>query len=115
MVALKISREEAEQLYIDDHSDVVLPEVKEMEDKAKQLKRRYEKGLNPRKKAEHKPKPDEEKISIIEYLFEALSNDTQNDIQEVTKVNPQKEITFTIGSNNYSISLIRHRPPKAEK
>ena len=48
MEKLEISREEAEQLWEDDHEDTVLPEVAEMEKKAKKL-RRYEKSDAPRK------------------------------------------------------------------
>ena len=57
-------------------------------------------------KKQREIKIDEEKVDIINNLFSMLEYDNKN------IVNPQKEITFTIGENNYSISLIKHRPKK---
>ena len=62
---------------------------------------------NPTKeKKQREIKIDEEKVDIINNLFSMLEYDNKN------IANPQKEITFTIGDNNYSISLIKHRPKK---
>lgn len=55
MEKLGISREEAEQLWEDDHDDYVSPEMAEMEKKAKQLKR-YTKGETPKKRTPKKEK-----------------------------------------------------------
>lgn len=46
-------------------------------------------------------KPNEEKREIIQKLSNVFSN------AEI--VNPEKEITFSIGENQYSISLVLHR------
>ena len=49
MKTLSLTREEAEQLWEDDNSDEMLPEVAELTEKAKKnLKRQYE--INPDKK-----------------------------------------------------------------
>ena len=53
-------------------------------------------GKKPRER-----KPNEEKRAIIRKLFSVL--------EDAEIVNPEKEITFRIGENNYSISLILHR------
>jgi len=110
MELLKISREEAEQLYNDDHSDEVLPEVAEMETKAKQLKRRYEGDTKARKPAQRTLKPDEEKIRLVQILNACLQ--ACGEVEKVNIANQQKEITFSVGENEYSVTLTRHRKKK---
>ena len=94
MDKLGITREEAEQLWQDDHDDVVTPEMAEMEKKAKQIKR-YEKSDTPRKKTSRERKPDPDKRKIISTVAE-----------------PEREITFRVGSDEYSLVLTKHRPRK---
>ena len=99
MKDLECTREEAE-------------EVAEMEIKAKGIKR-YEKAeeTKPRKKREIKL--DEEKVSIIELVFDLLDNSFHlPTLNNVAIVNPQREITFKVGQNEYSLTLTKHRPPK---
>lgn len=63
------------------------------------------------KKVERKPrerKPNEEKRSLIQQVAENLVGT----VEDVAIANPEREITFTIGSNHYSLTLIAHRPPK---
>ncbi|MCC8068757.1 MAG: hypothetical protein LIO71_03200 [Ruminococcus sp.] len=110
MKLLQISREEAEQLYNDDHSDEVLPEVAEMETKAKQLKRRYEGDTKARKPAQRTSKPDEEKIRLVQILNACLRD--CGEVEKVNIANQQKEITFSVGENEYSVTLTRHRKKK---
>lgn len=120
MELLGISREEAEQLWEDDHSDTVLPEVAEMEKKAQKI-RRYEKSDAPRKKSERVRKVDEVKVEIIKSVAKNLSrvvierDEEATDLfaENVVILKPEKEITFTIGEDHYSISLTKHRAPKA--
>jgi hypothetical protein len=107
MKLLQISREEAEQLYDDDHSDEVLPEVAEMEKKAKSMKRRYETDkIAERKKSTRTPKIDAEKVEIINTIAKMLAAD------ELKITNIQREITFKIGENDYSLVLTKHRKSK---
>jgi hypothetical protein len=110
MRLLQISREEAEQLYIDDHSDEVLPEVAEIEKKAKEMGRRYEKSETAKKTSKEK-KLDDEKVTIIADIADALKNNI-NYMQELEIKNPQREITFVINENEYSITLTKHRNKK---
>lgn len=78
-------------------------EVLTIENNAKQC-RRYEKADSKERK-KPKPKPlDNEKVATIQTLFDRLT-----DFENVTIKNPQREITFTIGDNEYSIVLTRHR------
>ena len=109
MMKLDISREEAEQMWEDDHSDEVLPEVAEMEKKAQKIKR-YEKSDAPRKKSERVRKIDEVKVNIISTLAKLITGITKS--ENVTILKPEREITFTYKGDNYSITLTKHRPPK---
>ena len=114
MVSLGISREDAEQLWEDDQADFIGEEGEEMTQKAKQI-RRYEQSAEPRKKTERQVKLDEEKVQILAWIEGALVGrhsiieENEWDFENITVANPQKEITFTVGGNEYSISLIKHR------
>lgn len=111
---LKISREEAEQLYEDDHSDTVLPEVAEMEAKAKKLKRRYEGDTTKRAGGGRTQKIDSDKVEIIQTIAKNLTRCVfdQRPLKEphnITIKNPQQEVTFYVGEDFYSVTLTKHR------
>ena len=114
MVSLGISREDAIQLWEDDQADFIGEEGEEMTQKAKQI-RRYEQSEKPREKTQRKQKIDEEKVAILSWILDGLMNrhrlveEDDWDFEEVKLANPQKEITFKVGENEYSISLIKHR------
>lgn len=54
-------------------------------------------------------KIDEEKQEIITKIADFLSNFDNFDVSIIKK---EREISLIVGSNNYSITLIKHRPPK---
>ena len=54
-------------------------------------------------------KPDFEKQQIIEEIANFLSEKDNFDVSIIKK---EREISLIVGSNNYSITLIKHRPPK---
>lgn len=121
MSLLGISKREAEKLWEDDHSDEVLPEVAEMEKKAKAIKR-YEKSDAPRKKTERKRKEDPIKREIISTLAKNLDRvvidgegDTLLSPSPIFIENPEKEITFMLCGESYSVTLTKHRPKKKER
>ena len=117
MDKLGITKEEAEQLWQDDHDDVVTPEMAEMEKKAKQIKR-YEKSDAPRKKTSRERKPDPDKREIISTVARNLERcvfDRVDDYDlclDITILKPEREITFRVGSDEYSLVLTKHRPRK---
>ena len=99
MKDLDCSREDAE-------------EVAEMEIKAKGL-RRYEKAEEQKPKKKREPKIDEEKVAIIDFIWGCMLNNTHiMELENINVKNPQKEITFKVGENEYSFTLTKHRPPK---
>lgn len=109
MELLGISREEAEQLWEDDHSEEVLPEVAEMERKAKKIKR-YEKSDKPRKPSSKERKVDPDKkhlINCIRVLLEGLH-------AEVEPLTNERDLHFTYNGASFSIILTRHRAPKQQ-
>lgn len=105
MKKLDISREEAEQLWQDDHDEVVTPEMEEMEKKAKQI-RRYEKSDAPKKVRERKVDAEKKNIlSCCRVLVEGLGG-------VVSKVNNEADFSFTFNGNLYTLKLVKHRAPK---
>lgn len=107
MKLLGISREEAEQLWEDDHSDEILPEVAEMEKKAQKI-RRYEKSNAPRKPSSRERKVDPHKkhlINCIRVLLEGLK-------AEIEPLTNETDLHFTYEGASYSVKLTKHRPPK---
>ena len=71
MQKLELSYEEALQLWEDDHSNEILPEVAEIEAKSEKIQHKaYSK--TDRKKTERKPKEDSEKIQIIDIIFKTF-------------------------------------------
>lgn len=112
MKSLQISREEAEQLWEDDKEDFIGEEGEEMTQKAKQVKR-YEQADKSKEKKKREVKLDEDKIAVIKLLFDFLKNETYLlPLEEIIVKNPQKEITFQLNGCEYSLNLVKHRPPK---
>lgn len=99
MKDLDCSREDAE-------------EVAEMEIKAKEIKR-YEKAEEQKPRKKREPKIDAEKVAIIDFIWGCMLNNTHiMELENIDVKNPQKEITFKVGENEYSLTLTKHRPPK---
>ena len=117
MKSLQISRADAEQLYEDDQADFIGEEGEEMTVKAKEV-RRYEHSAEKKERKPREKKIDQEKVAILNWIEGALVgrhsliDEDEWDFSEVKKPNPQKEITFRVGENEYSLTLTKHRPPK---
>lgn len=109
MEKLDISKEEAIQLWKDDHSDEILSEVAEMEKKAKQIKR-YEKSDSKRKTSTKERKIDTEKKSFLKGFRVFVEGKGG----KLTAKKNEAEFSFTYGGNAYTVKLIKHRPTKKE-
>lgn len=116
MKALDLTREEAIEMWMDDQ-DIDQGKAKDFDldpEKQKVVKEMTKAGGKARAK-ETKPrerKPNDEKRAIIQDLNGFLVNNCQNYINSVEIVNVEREITFKIGENAYSLTLTCHRKPK---
>lgn len=106
MKSLKISREEAEQLWEDDQEDFIGEEGEEMTRKAKEVKR-YEKGDKPRAKAKKERKIDENKKYLLDIVHKALEP-----FVKITEIKTETEIKFVHNDEEYTVKLTKHRPKK---
>lgn len=107
MKVLKISRTEAEQLFEDDHSDEVLPEVAEIEKKVKAMGRRYEESTKERKKSTRERKVDEDKKIILAEIAGIVAK-----IGIIQNIKTETEISFLYKDSEYSVKLTKHRKQK---
>lgn len=108
MEKLNISREEAEQLFLDDQEDYIGQDGEEMTSKAKDLKR-YEKADKPRKKMEKERKIDDVKLFL---LTEIKNHFSELENLEITGMKNEVELSFKYQLEDYSIKLTRHRKKK---
>jgi hypothetical protein len=103
MEKLKISREDAEQLWEDDQADYIGEEGEKMTENAKEL-RRYEKGKSSRKKMVKERKVD----TIKKHLFDLVINGIAEEVEQIERHN-EVSIAFVYNNENYSLKLTRHR------
>lgn len=114
MKSLDLSREEAEQLWQDDHDDYESDEMKEMAANAKKnglLKTGARQVVDPSgKKKVRERKPNEDKRFLVDCL-----RDTLQEFEGCEVVNPERQVDFHLNGVHYSVTLTAHRPPKAKK
>lgn len=88
-------------------------EVEALEQKAKENKVKIVNTADKPKK-ERKPrerKVDETKVNLIAQMFDYL---LELAVEAPQIVKPEKEIAFRIGEDEYSLTLTKHRKPKAQ-
>lgn len=115
-----MTREFAEASWIEEQEDADPELLKQMEKQAKETgatkvkaKRAPNYSLEGQKKRERKP--NEEKRDLIAYVAHAMGecdHFDENFAQTVEIVNIEREITFKVGENCYSLTLTCHRKPK---
>lgn len=106
---LDISREEAIQCWLDDNDYTISEEEQELTKKAKTI-RHYEKSDKERKKVTKERKVDEEKKRFLDgfrIYVEGCGG-------IVTNFKNEAEFSYNFGENEYTVKLIKHRPPKAK-
>jgi hypothetical protein len=106
---LEISKEEAIQCWLDDNDYTVSEEEQELTKKAKAI-RHYEKSDKERKKVTKERKVDEEKKRFLDgfrIYVEGCGG-------VVTNFKNEAEFSYNFGGNEYTVKLIKHRPPKAK-
>ena len=104
MKKLDISREEAEQIWLDEQADNLpdlTPEQKAVEKEMTRADRAKE--TTPRKRER---KPDHDKRELVS-MFEQLLDSVADEICKV--VNPEREIEFVYGGTRYKLTLSKPR------
>ena len=117
MKTLDLTREEAIELYNEDKEvdKMKLSEVdSDLTDEQKEAVKKMKNAGGKKKpfvpKLDKRPrKENPTKRGIIQDIFKALQ---ENGYENLNILKPEKEITFDMGGDNYSISLICHRKPK---
>lgn len=104
---LGITKEEAIQMWLDDNDYTNNEVVEELSEKAKKNIKRYEQSTKERKKSTKERKVDEEKKYLLDLLIKAINNENC-----INNVKNEAEFSFTFNENNYTVKLIKHRPPK---
>ena len=109
MKSLQISREEAEQLYLDDLNDFIGEEGEQMQAAAKQF-RHQEKSDKPRQSTKPKErKIDADKKELFDMVHEFLQKDKV--LKDIT-TKTETEITFSYKNSIYTWKLTKHRKNK---
>lgn len=87
-------------------------DIIKVEQKAKNngVDRMYVQSDKPREKAKREVKLDVTKVHFLTVLKTLIEEG--GEAVNVQVINPQKEIAFKIGEDNYSLNLVKHRPPK---
>ena len=107
MAKLDLNRQEAEQLFEDDNSDEMLPEVAEMTAKAKENCKIYVRGDKKRTPTKKERKIDNTK----KYLLSLFQNVLPTTVQNVS-IKTETELNFDFEGEKYTVKLTKHRPPK---
>lgn len=119
MTALGCTREEAIQVITDD--DAIDDGEKLFELTAEQKKTAKAMTTTGTKKrtttTKRERKPDEIKRQIVEKIADSLGAYVFTGAQywnaeNINITNIEREISFTIGNDSYSLTLTKHRPPK---
>ena len=126
MKALKISREEAIQVIREDEEIDKMPMSQIDNDLTPEQKKAQKDATkatgDKRKRAytftKRERKPDEVKREIIETIAQNLDRccfgEDLHTVENVNILKPEKEITFTVDGEEYSVTLTKHRKPKGE-
>ena len=124
MDTLKISREEAIDLIHEDEEvdKMTMSEVdNDLTAEQKKAKKDATKTTGDKRKRNYtftkrERKPDEVKREIIEVIAQNLDRccfgEDLHTVKDVTILKPEKEITFTVDGDEYSVTLTKHRKPK---
>ena len=126
MATLKISREEAIAVIREDEEIDKMPMSQvdnDLTPEQKKAKKDATKATSDKRKRNYtftkrERKPDEVKREIIETiahnLDRACCGENLDHPQDITIVKPEKEITFVLFGEEYSVTLTKHRKPKGE-
>lgn len=117
MQILKISEDEAIQMWLEDEGILINEEQVALDKKAKdnritQKIHGARADYKPKTQRERVVKEDKVKENIVKAIAEMLPslNATEVNIENIGKL-----ITFKLGEDKFKLDLVRQRPPKAKK
>ena len=113
-------RETADQAWWDAEIDKGNPTPYDLDETAEAVSKEMRKGAKAvdayGKTRKRERKPDEVKREVIATVSQNLPRcwvaDGEVKVTEITIPNPEREVQFRIGSDLYSLTLTKHRPPK---
>ena len=112
MKSLDCTREEAIEIIKDDEAIDAGEKLFELTDEQKKAaKQMTTTGTKKRTAVKRERKVDEDKAIVMDILTDAL---VDNEIL-ITKQKTEAEMDFTFKGAEYTLKIIKHRPPKAEK
>lgn len=116
MTKLGLTRDEAIALFLEDE-EVDKMTMKELNadltnEQKKVIKNASKTTSKPREKVKRERKVDEQKKFLIECLVNGLQSTTK--VSDITTKN-EVEINFKAYDNDFTVKLVKHRPPKAPK
>ena len=115
MQNLGVSKMEAVQLWLEDNGVEKNEELETLDQEAKKTKIQHGAGDKKRTGTTRERKPNLEKQNIIAALASILADDNFSDgltIENVKTVKLEREISFQIKENSYSLALTCHRKGK---
>ena len=116
MQNLGVSKMEAVQLWLEDNGVEKNEELETLDQEAKKTKIQHGAGDKKRTGATRERKPNLEKQNIIAALASILADDNFPDglttIENIKIVKLEREISFQIKENSYSLTLTCHRKGK---
>ena len=105
-VKYNLSQDEAIQLWLEDNDYLENEIVNELVEKTKG-QRHFEKSGKERKNTPKERKIDEEKKILLDILIESIKSKANID-----NIKNEAEFSFNYCGNNYTVKLVKHRPPK---
>lgn len=110
MSKLNLTHEEAEQLWLDEQDDNLPELTAEQKAVEKEMMRAdRKKEVAPRKRER---KPDADKRLLIAALVDCLLEASPDEMENVTIINPEREIEFRYCGNRYRLTLSKPRKEK---
>ena len=110
MKKLDLSREEAEQMWQDEQEDNLPELTAEQKAVAKEMAQAdRKKETTPRKRER---KPDENKRLLINALMDCLLEASPDEMEDVSIINPEREIEFRYCGDRYRLTLSKPRVKK---
>ncbi len=111
MSKLDLSREEAEQMWLDEQEDNLPELTPEQQAVAKEMAQADRKKETAPRKRERKP--DENKRLLINALVDCLLEASPDEMEDVSIINPEREIEFRYCGERYRLTLSKPRKEKS--